>query len=116
MIGAVWKARGGILLLVVLWSAGLLAVHYPVGVAAALVLLIASVWFMAALGTYASLLSRETSPHDCPDHDDADRTYRHFPVLLVLQSLEIGLDGCGLGPIRKLALPCVIPRRCRGRW
>ena len=62
MIGAVWKARGGIFLLIVLWSAGLLAGSlHPLGVAAALVLLIASVWFMAALGTYASLLSRETS-------------------------------------------------------
>ena len=62
MIGAVWKARGGILLLVVLWSAGLLAGSlHPLGVAAALLLLIASVWFMAALGTYTSLLSRETS-------------------------------------------------------
>jgi hypothetical protein len=62
MIGAVWKARGGILLVLVLWSAGLLTGSlHPIGVAAALVLLIASTWFVAALGTYASLLLREGS-------------------------------------------------------
>jgi ABC-type Na+ efflux pump permease subunit len=62
MIGACWKARGGILLVLVLWLAGLLtgALH-PVGVAAALVLLIASTWFMASLGTHASLLARDAS-------------------------------------------------------
>ena len=62
MIGAAWKARGGIVLLLVLWSAGLLTGSlHPLGVAAALLLLIASTWWIAALGTYASLLSREAS-------------------------------------------------------
>ena len=62
MIGAAWKARGGIVLVLVLWSAGVLTGSlHPVGVAAALVLLIASTWFVAALGTYASLVSREAS-------------------------------------------------------
>jgi hypothetical protein len=62
MIGGVWKARGGILLVLVLWWAGLLTGSlHPVGVVAALLLLIASTWFVAALGTYASLISREAS-------------------------------------------------------
>ncbi len=62
MIGSVWKARGGILVVLVLWSAGLLTGSlHPVGVAAALLLLIASTWFVAALGTYASMISREAS-------------------------------------------------------
>jgi hypothetical protein len=62
MIGAVWKARWGIFLLLTLWSAGLLAgsIH-PLGVAAAFLLLIASTWFAAALGTCASLVSREVA-------------------------------------------------------
>jgi hypothetical protein len=62
MIGAAWKARGGILLVLILWSTGMLTGSlHPVGVAAALVLLIASTWFVAALGTFASLVLRETS-------------------------------------------------------
>ena len=62
MIGAIWKARWGMVLLLALWSTGLLtgSVH-PSGVAAALVLLIAATWFMAAAGTYASLVSREVT-------------------------------------------------------
>jgi hypothetical protein len=62
MIGAVWKARWGGLLLAVLWSAGLLAGSlHPLGVAAALAVLGISTWFMAALGTYASLVSRDVA-------------------------------------------------------
>ena len=62
MIGACWKARGGIVLVLVLWSAGLLTGSlHPLGVAAALSLLIASTWFMAALGTHASLVLRDAS-------------------------------------------------------
>ncbi len=62
IIGAVWKARWGIFLLLTLWSAGLLAGSlHPLAAAAALLLLIASTWLMAALGTYASLASREAA-------------------------------------------------------
>ena len=62
MIGSVWKARWGIVLLLALWSAGLAAgsIH-PLGAAAALALLVASTWFMAALGTYASQVSRDVT-------------------------------------------------------
>ncbi|HZW29958.1 MAG TPA: ABC transporter permease subunit, partial [Isosphaeraceae bacterium] len=60
MLGAVWKARWGGLLLAGLWSAGLLAGSlHPLGVAAALSVLGVSTWFMAALGTYVSLVSRD---------------------------------------------------------
>lgn len=56
MFGACWRTRGLALLLVGLWSSGLLtgALH-PLGFLAALVALIAATWFRAALGTYASL-------------------------------------------------------------
>jgi ABC-type transport system involved in multi-copper enzyme maturation permease subunit len=60
-IGAIWKVRWGILLLVVLWSVGLLArAIHPLGFVAAVVLLAVAIWFVAALGTYASLVSRDT--------------------------------------------------------
>jgi ABC-type transport system involved in multi-copper enzyme maturation permease subunit len=60
MVGAVWKARWGGLLLGVLWSAGLLAGSlHPLGVAAALTVLGVSTLFMAALGTYVSLIARD---------------------------------------------------------
>ena len=62
MIGAVWKVRAGAFLLLVLWSIGLLAGSlHPVGFGAAVILLGVSMWFMAALGTFASLVSRDTS-------------------------------------------------------
>jgi hypothetical protein len=52
-VGAVWKVRWGLLLLVVLWAAGLLTGSlHPLGLVAALLLLGVSVGFMAALGTY----------------------------------------------------------------
>jgi hypothetical protein len=60
MLGAVWKARWGIVLIAALWLAGLLcgALH-PLGVATALALLVASTWFVAALGICASLVSSD---------------------------------------------------------
>jgi hypothetical protein len=62
MIGAAWKARWGIFLLLALWSAGLLTGSlHPLGVVAALVLLMVATWFTAALGTDASLISREAA-------------------------------------------------------
>ncbi len=62
MLGAVWKTRGGIALLLALWSAGMLtgALH-PLGVLAALALLFASFWFVAVLGMHASLISRDVA-------------------------------------------------------
>ena len=60
-IGAIWKVRWAVFLLVALWSVGLMAgALHPLGFVAALVLLGVSIWFMAALGTYASLVSRDT--------------------------------------------------------
>jgi hypothetical protein len=62
MIGAAWKARWGVVLLIALWSAGLLAGSlHPLGVAAAVLVLGVSTWFMAALGTYASLVARDVA-------------------------------------------------------
>jgi hypothetical protein len=62
MLGAVWKARWGIVLTLALWSAGLMAgALHPLGVAAALSLLIASTWFVAALGMLRSLVSRDVA-------------------------------------------------------
>jgi ABC-type Na+ efflux pump permease subunit len=59
MIGAVWRVRYWAAILVGLWATGLLvgAVH-PLGFLAAVAGLAASSWFVAALGTYASLRSR----------------------------------------------------------
>ena len=65
-------------LLVVLWSVGLLAgALHPLGFVAALVLLGVSVGFMAALGTYVSLVSRDTP-------QASNRTL--VPVLLLMGS------------------------------
>jgi ABC-type transport system involved in multi-copper enzyme maturation permease subunit len=62
MRGARSKGRWGILLLVGLWSAGLLTGSlHPLGVAAALAFLIVSTWFVAALGVYASILARDVT-------------------------------------------------------
>jgi hypothetical protein len=60
MFGACWRSRGLALLLVGSWLTGVLtgAVH-PLGFLAALVALIAAICFHAALGTYASLASRD---------------------------------------------------------
>ena len=62
MLGAVWKTRFGIALLLALWSAGMLtgALH-PLGVLAALALLFSSMWLVAVLGIRASLLSRNVA-------------------------------------------------------
>jgi ABC-type transport system involved in multi-copper enzyme maturation permease subunit len=61
-IGAAWKVRWGFLLLGLLWSLGVLAgaVH-PLGFAAALVVLAVATWFTVALGTFMSLVSRDTA-------------------------------------------------------
>jgi hypothetical protein len=62
MLGAAWKVRWGVLLLVVLWSVGLLAgALHPLGFVAALVLLGVATWFMVALGTFMSLVSRDSA-------------------------------------------------------
>ncbi len=62
MIGAAWKVRWMALLLITLWSAGVMAgsIH-PLGFGAAVVLLVVSIWLTTALGTYASLFSRDTA-------------------------------------------------------
>ena len=62
MLGAVWKTRFGIALLLALWSAGMLtgALH-PLGALAALALLFSSMWFVAVLGIRASLLTRDVA-------------------------------------------------------
>ncbi len=61
MIGAAWRVRWVALLLVALWLVGTLAgsIH-PIGFGAALFLLAVSIWFAASLGTYTSLISRDT--------------------------------------------------------
>ncbi len=62
MLGGIWKARWGIFLLLALWSVGLIAGSlHPLGVAAAMSLLIASTWFVAALGMLRSLVSRDVA-------------------------------------------------------
>jgi ABC-type Na+ efflux pump permease subunit len=62
MLGTIWKVRSGILLLVVLWSIGLLAGSlHPVAFGAAVVLTGVSIAFMASLGTYVSLISHDTA-------------------------------------------------------
>ena len=54
--------RWGFALLAALWAAGLLAgALHPLGVAAALLVVGVSAWFGSALGTYASLVSRDTT-------------------------------------------------------
>ena len=62
MIGAAWNVRAGLLLLGLLWSVGLLAgALHPLGFAVALVLLGVATWFMVALGTFMSLVSRDAA-------------------------------------------------------
>jgi hypothetical protein len=62
MLGAVWKTRWGIALLLALWSAGMLTGSlHPLGVSAALALLLAALWFVAALGIRASLIARDVA-------------------------------------------------------
>ncbi len=86
MIGAAWKVRWVALLLVTLWSVGVLAgsIH-PLGFGAALLLLVASIWLMTAQGTYASLVSRDTA-------QASNRAL--IPVLLLSGSFL----GCYLAP------------------
>ena len=82
MVGAAWKVRWGLIQLGVLWSVGLLAgaVH-PLGFAAAVVLLGVATWFMVALGTFMSLVSRDSA-------QASNRTL--IPVLLLSGSFLIG--------------------------
>jgi hypothetical protein len=62
MQGARWKGRWAILLLIALWAAGLLTgAKHPLGVAAALAILLVSIWFAATLGIYASLVARDVT-------------------------------------------------------
>jgi len=59
MLGAVWRIRDCVAVLIALWLVGLLAgALHPVGFAAALVSLGASVAFFAAWGVYVSLWAR----------------------------------------------------------
>ena len=62
MIATAWKVRWGIGLLVSLWGLGLVAgsVH-PLGLGAAVAVLGVSVWFMTAVGTCVSLMSRDSA-------------------------------------------------------
>ena len=86
MMGAAWKVRWGLIVLSLLWSVGLLAgaVH-PLGFTAALVLLGAATWLMVALGTFMSLVSRDTA-------QASNRTL--IPVLLLSGSfVAIYLSG-----------------------
>jgi hypothetical protein len=62
MLGALWKTRSEIALLLALWSSGMLAgALHPLGVLAALALLLSSLWFVAMLGIRASLISRDVA-------------------------------------------------------
>jgi hypothetical protein len=62
MLGTVWKVRWGVALVVLLWSLGLVSGSlHPIGFGAAVVVLGVSIGFMTALGTYASLTSRDTA-------------------------------------------------------
>jgi hypothetical protein len=59
-LGAIWRIRGVALLLVALWTAGLVAgAIHPLGFAAALVGLGVATRFFTALGTYGALRSRD---------------------------------------------------------
>jgi len=82
MIGAAWKVRGGVILLATLWSVGLLtgALH-PLGFVAALVLLGVATWFVVALGTFVSLVSRDSAQAS---------NWTLIPVLLLSGSFLIG--------------------------
>ena len=82
MLGTVWKTRWGIALLLALWSAGMLtgALH-PLGVLAALALLISALWFVAALGIRASLVSRDVCARDGSDDHAAHPVDRHLRAL-----------------------------------
>jgi hypothetical protein len=81
MIGAAWKVRWGVILLAVLWSVGVLAgALHPLGFAAALILLGVATWFMVALGTFMSLVSRDTA-------QASNRTL--IPVLLLSGSFLV---------------------------
>ena len=60
-VGAIWKVRWVVLLLVVFWSVGLMTGSlHPLGFVAALGLLAVAIGFMEAMGTYQSLVSRDT--------------------------------------------------------
>jgi ABC-type Na+ efflux pump permease subunit len=62
MIGAAWRVRWGPIGLGMLWSVGLLTGSlHPLGLVAALILLGTATWFMVALGTFMSLVSRDTA-------------------------------------------------------
>ena len=61
-IAAVWQVRWGAMFLGLLWSVGLVTGSlHPMGFALALVVLGTSMMFMSALGTYQSLVSRDTA-------------------------------------------------------
>jgi len=92
MIGAAWRVRWGALLLVALWSVGVLAgsIH-PLGWGAALVLLAASIWLVTALGTYASLVSRDMGQAS---------NWTLIPVLLLSGSFLV----CYVRPVGKTVM------------
>lgn len=75
MFGAFWRAKRLALLLLGLWSIGLLvgAIH-PLGYLAAVLGLIVSTWFFTAAGTYASLRSKSR---------EAAQTLALSPVLVL---------------------------------
>jgi ABC-type transport system involved in multi-copper enzyme maturation permease subunit len=81
MIGAAWKVRWWLMLLGLLWSVGLIAGSlHPVGFVAALLLLGVATWCMVALGTFMSLISRDTA-------QASNRTL--IPVLLLSGSFLV---------------------------
>ena len=118
MIGAVWKVRAGAFLLLVLWSIGLLAgsVH-PVGFGAAVVLLGVSMWFMAALGTFASLVSRDTAQASNRALVSGAVSVGLIPLVLRAEPVHDRFPGLGIDTVRQLVVPRFLGRdpRCDAR-
>ncbi len=82
MFGAFWRAERVALLLLGLWSIGLLvgAIH-PLGYLAAVLGLIVSTWFFTAAGTYASLRSKKSGGSAKPRLGSNPRVVAHgFPA------------------------------------
>jgi ABC-type Na+ efflux pump permease subunit len=85
MLGAVWRLRGLLMVIVVLWLVGLACGGlHPLGFLAAILGLAVSSWFLTALGTYGSVWSK---------------TRAEANNKIILPVLVLMLSGCLLMPI-----------------
>ena len=117
MLGAVWKTRWGIVLLLALWSAGMLtgcaSPTRSVGGAGIVAFLI--VVCRGARNPRLPDLARHCA-RDVADDRSAHPVDRHIRALLLAEPNDVGRHGGWFDTVCQLPWPHRLRRLCRGAW